>query len=231
MNVLVVASHPDDEVLGVGGTIHRHVSAGHTVHVLIVSSGAASRVEVGNLDVSEEIAKLQHCAREAAQVLGVTSLYFLNFPDNRLDSIDLLDIVKQVEFAVEKTSARTVYTHWSGDLNIDHRRVNQSVLTACRPQARSSVEAVYAFETLSSSEWAFGQTGRDFSPRIFVDISESIEVKLAALRCYTSELREPPHPRSIEAVNSLARYRGGQSGFLAAEAFEVIYKRVGIELT
>jgi LmbE family N-acetylglucosaminyl deacetylase len=145
--------------------------------------------------------------------------------DNRLDSVDLLDIVKLVEDHVSACRPDIVYTHHGGDLNIDHRRVHEAVLTACRPLPGMGSRAVYAFETPSSTEWA-DETLPVFRPTRFVDISDTLDTKLAALDAYESEMRAFPHPRSIESVTALARWRGACAGVAAAEAFVVVHEVV-----
>ena len=152
--------------------------------------------------------------------LGLTSTSLLGFPDNRLDGIDLLDIVYSIEAAISDLQPSTVYTHHSGDLNIDHRCVHQAVLTACRPLPGTVTRNIYAFETVSSTEWAI--TPNIFRPTHFVDISATLSQKIAALSCYKDEMREYPHPRSIKAIQHLAYLRGSQCGLESAEAFEVI---------
>jgi LmbE family N-acetylglucosaminyl deacetylase len=213
MTVLVVAAHPDDEVLGVGGTIARHVDQGEQVHILILGEGATSR------DGSQgDVQKLREAACEAASVLGAESPHFAALPDNRLDTIALLDLVQAIEASVQSITPTTVYTHARCDLNVDHELVSRAVATACRPLPESNVQAIYAFETPSSTEW--GQS--PFSPSRFVNISEQFARKREALGHYSSEMRAFPHARSLEAVEALARWRGTTAGVPLAEAFETV---------
>ena len=212
--VLAVVAHPDDEVLGCGGTLARHAAAGEIVHILILAEGSTSRQGAPDDGVRE----LHSCARDAAAHLGATEPRFAGFPDQRMDSVPLLDIVKAVEDVVAEISPTIVYTHHGGDLNLDHRLTNDAVLAACRPLPGSTVRAVYAFETPSSTEWA-GEPAVVFRPNRFHDISAHLDAKLEALRCYGQELRDWPHPRSIEAVSALARWRGATVAVEAAEAF------------
>jgi LmbE family N-acetylglucosaminyl deacetylase len=220
--VLVVAAHPDDEVLGCGGTLARHAAAGDTVHVLIVAEGATSRDDSRQANArAGEMDELRRAAASCAAIIGTQSPVFGGLPDNRLDGIDLLDIVKIVERTVDATSPSVVYTHHGGDLNIDHRRVHEAVVTACRPLPGSAVRSIYAFETPSSTEWA-GDALPAFRPARFVDISETLNIKSKALAAYDMEMRPSPHARSMEAVEALARWRGASCGVAAAEAFMVV---------
>jgi len=212
-NVLVVAAHPDDEVLGCGGTLVRHVSAGDAVHVLIVAQGVLARKSAS----AEDLALHREAANRAAEAMGVKSLTLGDFPDNRLDSVDRLDVTRFIEERVAATLPQTVYTHHYGDANVDHRRVAECALTACRPLPGSSVKRVLLFETPSSTEW--GNAANAFTPNWFVDISATLDRKLAAVREYAGELRDFPHPRSEDGVTHLARWRGATAGVEAAEAF------------
>ena len=212
--ILVVAAHPDDEVLGCGGTMARHASNGDKVHVLFMSAGVGSRENIKNDEVNER----RICAKQASKILGSQSPQFLNFPDNRMDSISLLDVVKSIELVIQEIGPDVVYTHHIGDLNIDHQITHKAVLTACRPQPESSVKEIYSFEVLSSTEWS---TNNPFIPNYFVDISDTLELKISAVKAYNSELRTFPHARSIESVKALAKYRGASVGIRAAEAFKV----------
>ena len=219
MNVLIVAAHPDDEILGCGGTIARHATEGDDVHILIIAEGAKSRPEGSKDDVEQ----LTEAANHAAKATGAKAPRFLGLPDNRLDTVAMLDVIRPIEDIVRETVPEIVYTHHGNDLNIDHRIVHQTVVTACRPLPGSSVKRLYCFETVSSTEWATSSMGPAFNPVYFVGISDFLAAKNAALECYEMELRPFPHPRSIEAVTALARVRGSQAGLAVAEAFEVIF--------
>lgn len=222
MNVLVIAAHPDDEVLGCGGTVARHAAAGDRVETVIVAEGATSRGGKGDATPKS----LRAAASKAAEVLGSARPRFLGLPDNRLDSVDLLDIVRALEAVIAEVAPEIVYTHHGGDLNIDHRMVCEAALTACRPVPGAPVKRFYCFETPSSTEWAAPSLGPAFRPQRFVAIGETWDTKRAALECYPTEMRDFPHARSIEAVEALARLRGAQAGLAAAEAFEVIRELV-----
>jgi LmbE family N-acetylglucosaminyl deacetylase len=218
MNVLVVAAHPDDEVLGVGGTIARHSKAGDTVHILIVAEGATSRAEGS----AEDVDRLIEAAKRAAETLGAEVPKLLGLPDNRLDTVALLDIIQPIEKVVRKISPEIVYTHHGNDLNLDHRIVHQATVTACRPLPGSSVRRLFGFEAPSSTEWSTQSLGPAFNPTHFVGIADTLDAKTAALECYEMEMRPFPHPRSTEAITALAQVRGSHAGLAAAEAFETI---------
>lgn len=215
--ILVVAAHPDDETLGAGGTIAKHIASGDSVSVLILGEGVASRKEQRE-DYAKERDSLRADAKRALAKLGVKDVTFLDFPDNSFDTVPLLKIIKAVENIVSEKKPELVYTHHRGDLNIDHRRTFEAVLTACRPLG-SSVRKIMCFEVLSSTEW---NVGSSFIPNALVDITDVFEKKIAALREYQSEMRQYPHPRSLEGAEILAKTRGLVIGRKAAEAFEIV---------
>jgi LmbE family N-acetylglucosaminyl deacetylase len=221
--VLVLAAHPDDEVLGVGGAIARHAAAGDRVHIVIAAEGATARDATRDAGARRgEIEQLKHAARCAAQELGATSVGFLGFPDNRCDSVDLLDLVKAVEAAMAELRPSTVYVHHGGDLNVDHRLLHEAAATACRPLPGQDAVRLLSFETVSSTEWAPPGRLPVFSPNVFVDIQPHWPKKLAALRAYRQEMRPWPHARSLEAVEHLGRWRGASAGIEMAEAFMLL---------
>lgn len=220
MRVLVIAAHPDDEVLGCGGTIARHAANGDEVHVVIMAEGITSRSSGRDVNHSAtDLSDLAKVAHEANHALGVVSLEMLSFPDNRIDSLDRLDVIKAVEQIVARIKPEIVYTHHSGDVNIDHRIVHEAVYTACRPVPEHSVKTLLFFEIPSSTEWMPAGSAPHFAPNWFVDISSHLENKLEALRIYSQEMRPWPHARSVEALGYLARWRGATIGSPAAEAF------------
>lgn len=217
-NVLVVAAHPDDEVLGCGGTIAAHAMAGDNVSVVVVAEGAMSRDDADAAEVSE----LWACAREVGVLLGAASVETLGLPDNRLDAMDRLDLVKAVERVVERVRPDIVYTHHAGDVNIDHRRLHEAVVTACRPVPEACVRTILAFEVASSTEWQSSSGAAPFEPDWFVDVTRTLDIKMAALEVYETEMREWPHARSLKAAEHLARWRGATVGTEAAEAFMLV---------
>jgi N-acetylglucosamine malate deacetylase 1 len=214
-NILVVAAHPDDEVLGCGGTLARHAAKGDVVTVLIVAEGATARGGVDDASVGD----LRLAAAKAAVVLGCRPPVFLGLPDNRLDGVEILDVIKKIEQVIEEAKPDTIYTHRGTDLNIDHRIIHEAVVTACRPVPGSRVKRLYCFETVSSTEWSTPDIGPAFQANRYVDISDYIDQKTNALDCYEAEMRPFPHARSVEAVQALAIVRGTQAGLTAAEAF------------
>ena len=223
MKYLIIAAHPDDEVLGCGGSIAKWAKDGHDVHVLIMAEGATSRDKTRARDTRQkELSHLAQSAKMAGEILGVHSVELLDYPDNRMDSVDLLDVVKTVEEYIEKLKPVVVVTHHAGDLNIDHQITQQTVMTACRPQPSNCVKRILSFEVPSATEWQSPTVSRPFMPNCFEDISETLELKIKALEAYESEMREWPHARSIKAVEHLARWRGASVGVEAAEAFMLI---------
>jgi len=218
--ILVVAAHPDDEVLGCGGTIARHADAGDQVQVLVVAEGATSRQQQRDRNqASDELSALAQAAQKAAAILGAKGVELLDLPDNRLDSLDRLDLIKQIEERIACHQPEVVYVHHSGDVNIDHRRLHEAVVTACRPTPGQPVRRLLSFEVASSTEWQPPGSAPPFQPNWFVDISSQWPRKREALEAYASEMRPWPHARSIEALEHLARWRGAQVGVEAAEAF------------
>jgi LmbE family N-acetylglucosaminyl deacetylase len=219
--VLVVAAHPDDEVLGCGGAIARHVSLGDHVYVRIVAEGITSRAQEGAA-LSLELGQLQDAARRAHQILGTKSIDFFSYPDNKLDSINLLDIVQRLEKEIEEISPQIIYTHHHGDLNIDHSIVYRAVVTACRPFPDSLIEKIFCFEVSSSTDWGMLGPTSMFVPNVFLNLLPYLPKKLEALGEYSTEMRDWPHSRSIRGVESLAQSRGAMCGLEAAEAFTLI---------
>lgn len=220
MRILVIAAHADDEALGCGGTIARHAEAGDEVAVVFVADGVESRPAAGSGDLDRR----QQAAMAATRCLGVRDTRFHLLPDNQLDSVPLLRIARIVEDEIARHCPEVIYTHSAFDLNVDHRLLAEAVVVATRPAAGAGVRAVYGFEVLSSTEWAFSSAGT-FRPQRFVDISAQLDRKCEALACYADEMRDFPHPRSEKAVRALAAYRGATAGVEAAEAF-VVYREI-----
>ena len=216
-SVLVVAAHPDDEVLGCGGTIARHADAGATVDILFLADGLSSRGATKSSDIEER----SQAAIVAAEILGAQTPHFLNFPDNSMDSVPLLDVVQSVETALGSKKYNLIYTHSLADLNVDHQIAARVVRTAARPLPGQSVAAILAFEVPSSTEWGF-DSDSDTPFNIVIDIDAQIDRKVAALSVYEKELRAPPHPRSQANVLSLAQLRGATHGFRHGEAFSLV---------
>jgi len=222
MSVLVVAAHPDDEILGCGGTMARLAREGHEVRIAIVAEGMSSRYAQREDADQQQLEHLHARAQQAANKVGAKELVLSKLPDNRLDTVPLLDVVKLVEELITRFRPEAIYTHHPGDLNVDHGVVHRAVLTATRPVAGQWVREIYAFEVPSSTEWAFQRLEPVFRPNVFVDIAETLETKLEALACYDTETRKFPHPRSAEALRAIAARWGSVAGLPAAEAFELI---------
>ena len=220
MITLVIAAHPDDEVLGCVGSMLKWIRKGYEVHSVIKAEGITSREKKRNRGLNKkEINNLHQSAYKASEILQLSSMEILDFPDNRMDSIDLLDIIKVVEAKIEKLRPQRVVTHHGSDLNIDHRIVNEAVFTACRPQPKSLVRQILKFEVPSATNWESMTMSDPFKPNWFEDISTTLEFKIKALEAYSSEMREWPHARSVKSLISLAEHRGSLVGIDSAEAF------------
>ncbi len=220
--ILVIAAHPDDEILGCGGTMARHSKNGDQVHVLILAEGFTARDSKREVNIRQlELTNLKKSAMKANKILGVRSVMFNDFPDNRMDSVDLLDVIKKIETSIEIINPVIIYTHHFGDVNIDHRLIQESVMSAARPMPGHGVKSILYFEIPSSTEWQTQGRSRAFVPNYFIDISATLELKIKALQAYKSEMREWPHPRSYEGIEHLAKWRGATVGVKAAESFEI----------
>ena len=220
--VLVVAAHPDDEVLGCGGTIAKHARQKDEVFCLILGEGVTSRYSQQGKAVEKELRELKSEAEQAAKILGIKKVFFRDFPDNRFDTVPPLTIVKAIEEIKEEVKPDIIYTHHQGDLNIDHQLTFRAVLTACRPLQGETVKEIYSFEVPSSTEWSSPDAQDYFMPNVFVDTSETFDKKIEALKAYRGEIRGYPHPRSPEALRAIAMRWGSTVRCEAAEAFELI---------
>jgi LmbE family N-acetylglucosaminyl deacetylase len=208
---LIIASHPDDEILGSGGTIKKLISNGYEVITVILAKGR-----------KEEEHHIQNFTSLANSHLGIKEIVFLKFPDLRLHTIPLHEITKEIEALLVKHMPEIIFTHHYGDLNQDHQVTFQAVMTAARPLPGKEPIEILCFETVSSSEWAQNTQDKTFKPTYFVDITDTISDKLQALRHYDVEMRPFPHPRSYEGIQYLAHVRGMTVGVAYAEAFEII---------
>jgi LmbE family N-acetylglucosaminyl deacetylase len=210
-----VAAHSDDEALGCGGTIAKHSAEWDKVDVMFMTDGVSSRSGVGVSEVSGR----HKASQQAAAIMGINSIHSLSFPDNEMDKVGLLDIVRAIEDLCRVIQPEIVYTHHHGDLNVDHRLTHQAVMTACRPMPSSNVKEIYGFEVLSSTEWNSPVSSMVFIPNCFVDITNHISQKISAVNAYLDEMREIPHSRSVKHCEVLAAHRGYTIGVRAAEAF------------
>ena len=218
MRVLTVAAHPDDETLGAGGTMAALAADGHEISVCVLTDGVTARH--GHTELQQE------CARRAMKVLGVANIVFVGLPDQRLDSLALLDVITPIEKCIGELQPQLVFTPFIEDANQDHRVAFRATVVATRPVEDSPVRRVLCYETASSTEWAPPFPGTVFAPNVFVDIDSTLQTKLDALREYESthsgEMRRFPHPRSYEAIDAYARRHGASAGLRAAEPFMLV---------
>tara|TARA_Y100000780_G_scaffold222038_1_gene230833 strand:+ start:751 stop:1461 length:711 start_codon:yes stop_codon:yes gene_type:complete len=233
MNILVIIAHPDDEVLGMGGTILKHAKNADKVTVAYMTTGITSRRSSNYQSISSyqtnkkqksimknQIEELRKDAKKSCKLLKVKKTIFFDFPDNELDTVPLLKIIKSIENIIKEIKPDRIYTSHYGDLNIDHRIVFEATLTACRP-VKFPVKEIMCFEILSSTDWAFSY---EFKPNYFINIKNELDYKIKAMQVYKNEIREFPHPRSIENIKNSAHKWGTVSGLKSAEAFQLIRK-------
>ncbi len=220
MKILVVVSHTDDEALGLGGTIASHYENGDEIYAISMTNGIDSR-QVKSSDLEEERFT---SSIKSSETLGFTWLKPCFFPDNAMDSVPLIEIVKKIEEAKNLTDPNIIYTHSSSDLNIDHRRVCEATLTAFRPQPDEQWNEIRTFEVPSATDYGHNSVTGSFKPNLFNNIESTIYKKIEALKAYSQEIRDYPHSRSFEGIMNLAKYRGNQVGLKYAEAFEVLKK-------
>lgn len=222
---MIVAAHPDDELLGLGASMHKLIKEeGVTTHVVILGEGITSRSDTRNVAAwKEELEKHHQNMYSAAKIIGYHSVKSYNFSDNRFDSHALLDIVKVVEHEKENFQPDIIFTHHGGDLNIDHQITFQAVMTATRPMQGECVKTIITFETPSATEWQASSDPRHFSPNLFIEVSEDdLQAKVNAMAAYQYEVREFPHPRSFGALRIMAQYRGYIVGKQLTEAFQIV---------
>lgn len=212
MEVLVFAPHNDDEVLGVGGTIAKYVNEGHNVYVCEVTVGKNR----------ERANRIKEEALYAHEILGVTETHFLDFPVVELTNVSMIELNKSIQKIVEKVKPNIAYIPHKGDMHIDHTTVAESAMVALRPVNNPQLKAIYAYETLSETEWNIPSVDNAFIPNAWVDISSTIETKLKAMECYESQLYEFPHPRSLKAIKALSEFRGSTVCVQNAESFMTI---------
>lgn len=214
--VLVIAAHPDDDVLGCGGAMAKLADRGATVQVAFLADGVSSRETSAS---AAELTERRTAARLACQILGAQEPSFGEFADNQMDAVPMLKIARAIEALISHHQPDTIFTHHAGDVNIDHQRIHQAAVVACRPQIGLPVRTLLFFEVPSSTEWQTPGTAPFFAPNWFVDIGSTLDRKMRALEAYQRELRDWPHPRSVRGVEALARWRGATIGAEGAEAF------------
>lgn len=219
--ILIVAAHPDDEVLGCFGTVSKLIKTeGYEAYTLILGEGKTSRYNSNKKNnIEEELELLNKEIFNANNKIGIKKVFVHSFPDNRFDSVDLLEIIKIISEVKEKVKPDIIFTHYENDLNIDHTITYKAVLTATRPMKTESVKEIYSFEVLSSTEWNYPLS---FSPDVFFDIEDTLNIKIEAMKEYHSELCNYPHPRSIEGIKLNAQYNGMRVGRKYVEAFKTI---------
>lgn len=220
--ILVICAHPDDEVLGLGGTIHDRIKNQNCIaDVLILGEGINSRNTQSQhiIDLKEH----KKNSLQACKIIGYTNINFLMFPDNKFDQLPLLKVVKDVEKYISFSKPDEIFTHFEDDLNIDHLITSKAVTTATRPLPGEKKIDIFHFHTMSSSEWNFSSNSIPFKPNVFYEIKKNdIEIKQKALSAYTSEIRDWPHPRSLENIEVVAKYWGSVIGKHYAEAFKLV---------
>ena len=220
--VLIIVAHPDDETIGMGGTIPKHVESGDEVWAISMTDGVSSREATTDTDICER-AKF---ADNAASILGFEWVKRFQFCDNSMDKYPLLEIVQAIEQVKDSLNPTIVYTHSKADLNIDHRIVANAVLTAFRPRQKESCKEIRCFEVASSTDYSHPHLTHAFTPNLYVDINSFWAKKKEALSSYKDEMWDYPDSRSETGIENIAKYRGNQVGFYRAEAFEVIRKIV-----
>ena len=216
--ILLLVAHTDDETIGMGGTICRHINNGDEVYAFSMTDGVSSRQTCDKENVKTRL----EASNKVSETLGFKWFKRENFPDNAMDSVPLIEIVKVIEEAKKKINPNIIYTHSSADLNIDHRIVNQATITAFRPLKDECWREIRTFEIPSSTDYGHKSVTNTFNPNLFIDISSYISKKLNALKNYEEEMLAPPNSRSYDGIQTLAKFRGNQSGLNYAEAFEVI---------
>ena len=216
MNVLVIAPHPDDEILGCGGTIANRVAAGHNVYVCIVTKGCEP------LFHEEYVEQGRSECRESDRYLGVKETFFLDFPAAMLEEVPRYKLNDGINAIVQRIKPDEVFIPHRGDMQIDHKMVVDASMVALRPKYDHKVKRIYAYETLSETGWDIPNTVNEFIPTVYEDISDTLEKKLAAMNIFQSQLAEFPAARSLGAIEALAKYRGATVNVMAAEAFSLI---------
>ena len=218
--ILIVAAHSDDDAFGCGGTIVKLSKNNNKIFAIYFTDGVSARNN--KKDLNKKIAQRKKNTNNAAKILGIKKFSYCSYPDNKLDSVSLLEIVQRIEEEISIVKPDIIFTHFDNDLNIDHRIINKAVITATRPKPKNRVKKIFLFETLSSTEWNFSSNKVNFNPNYFVDISKTIDKKIKAIRSYKNEICSWPHPRSLKGVKILAMFRGQSVGLELAEGFQLL---------
>lgn len=235
MNILVICAHPDDETIGMGGTLKK-LTKSHKIKVVFLSEGITARRKSGYVNspqyditheemqkMKKEIEVRKKHARKALKILGVQKVRFLDLPNQELDQIPLLKIIKEIEKEIVETKSSLIFTHHHNDLNLDHRVAYEATITAARPVPGSKVSTIISFEIPAATDW---RKPYKFNPNLYIDISSQLSAKINALKAYEYEFRKPPHPRSKEMTEAVAKRWGSLSGYKASEAFEIVMSRL-----
>lgn len=223
MKCLIVVAHPDDEVLGAGATIYKLIKEGHKVAVATMANHAAARANIS--------ATLQNDQEKAFAILGIEKSYAADFPNIKMNTVPHLELVQFIEKCIEDWKAETIITHHPSDTNIDHQETGRAVIAACRLFQRKEgvpkLREVSFMEVLSSTEWSLNSAENRFVPNLYIEVGrDGIEKKIEALQAYTGVMRPYPHPRSEQAIEGIAAYRGSMAGCNYAEAFECVFRSI-----
>ncbi|QOD62081.1 PIG-L family deacetylase [Polaribacter haliotis] len=223
--IMIVVAHPDDELLGLGGTMNRLINQENVItHVIILGEGITSRSNIRDTEKwKKELSIHRENIKQAQKSIGYHSVSIFDFPDNRFDTVGLLDIIKVIETEKKKFKPDVIFTHHGGDVNIDHQRTFEAVVTSCRPMENEKVKLIITFETPSGTEWRASSDPKHFIPNLFFSISaENLESKIKGMESYEFEKRKFPHPRSPKALKIQAQRWGVAIGEELAEAFQII---------
>jgi len=215
-NILVIAPHPDDEVLGCGGIIRKFANEGNQVFVLIATRGSSKLFD------QTKVENVRKEALEAHEFLGVSNTFFLDYPAPELDTVPIADLSRDFARIISENNIEVLFLPHRGDIHNDHKAVFNAGLVAARPVGNYSVKEIYCYETLSETEWAAPFASDVFIPNFFVGIEDTFEAKKKAMQYFKSQLRDFPNPRSLEALEALAKFRGATVGYKRAEAFMII---------
>ena len=217
MKYMILAAHPDDEVLGCGATAARLSKEGHEVLPIILCENASVRYD------GERMKKeIEEFSRKSSNILGIEKPVFLGLPDQKLDKYSALEMARIIEDVIRKYEPETIFTHHGGDINKDHQIVFEATLVATRPVPNCKVKNVYSYETISSTEWAYTEFYSNFKPTLFFDVTTTLDLKINAFGQYIPEVKDYPHPCSLRSIEIRAKDWGSRVGLRAAEAFQIV---------